>query len=372
MSEPFGMSNMYGGELLKHIALYRHVLHAVSAGVLLLIYAPIEGAPMYLLHSDLNRALAHKYAAISRLRARLSLPDAEADDAAILTILFLALIEDSEGNEAAYHLHLARVAAMVKLRGGIKKLHTSPWIKATVAQALISNALLYDPSGYIDLDSESDLQLDLSTSPPPISVVNTLPPGFEELANTGNLSLRLSRLISRIEATTFFRTNDPSPDTVFRDHNFHSFLSSDLPLNTPDSLDGPSLEKVICLALLRYCHLTAVGRGHKLCLFHAFAMMLQRALQTVKPPREGVQRNCLIWCWLIAAASLSVGEGELCLDGIILLGELKSAFPELRYYDAGDVEEVERRFLWNQVLSRMLERNWERTGEKKGFLARMR
>ncbi|RMZ77305.1 hypothetical protein DV737_g4467, partial [Chaetothyriales sp. CBS 132003] len=320
--------------------------------------------------ADQKVVLEHKHIATSRLCARLARPDATADDNAILTIFFLALVEDATGNIAAHRMHLTRVATMVEIRGGIRKLKTNPWIKSIIAQALVANALLYNPdAGTIDSLSEADshnfapLLLHLPNPQPPPTSVGFLPPGFEALAHTSFLSLRLSRLIVRIATTAspgpaaYYPTDDELADDDLAALHFRSFLSSDLPLSDPDGPDGPSLEKAICLALIRYVHLSAVGRGHKLCLYYSFGLMLAHAVRTMTVPTRKEVRQCFIWIWLIAMSSWSMGSGHLSAEGVALLQELPKACPELGSYSVEQVKELGRRYLWNDHLDRIVETN---------------
>ncbi|RMZ89166.1 hypothetical protein DV736_g3609, partial [Chaetothyriales sp. CBS 134916] len=346
VSRVFGRTNVYGRWMLDHLAQFPDLVHAKAV-------------------------LEHKYIAISRLRARLARPDATADDNAILTIFFLALVEDATGNTAAHKMHLFRVASMVEIRGGIRKLKTNPWIKAMVAQALLANAVLYTPGGSTinlwetDYHNDTTQILHLPNPQPPPTSVGVLPPGFQALAHTGFLSLCLSRFIIRIATTAassrpaaYCPSDDERADNDMTAEHFHSFLASDLPLGEPDSPDGPSLEKAICLGLIRYVHLSAVGRGHKVCLYYSFGLMLTHAVRAMKIPTRSEVRQCFIWIWLIAVSSWSVGAGHLSAEGAALLQELPEVCPELSSFSVKQVKEVGMQYLWNGHLDRIVETNW--------------
>lgn len=78
INQPFGVANIYGRWLLEHMAAY--------ADLFSVIIATMKGAHDALAGNGLQTdVLAHKTKAMSLLRKRLSL--GEADDGAILTIL---------------------------------------------------------------------------------------------------------------------------------------------------------------------------------------------------------------------------------------------------------------------------------------------
>ena len=69
---------------------------------------------------------------MSRLQRRLAKPNAKADDGAILTILFLAMLEQGLRNVAALKAHRYQVEKMVASRGGVKRLGVNSSAKANL------------------------------------------------------------------------------------------------------------------------------------------------------------------------------------------------------------------------------------------------
>jgi hypothetical protein len=105
----FGVANIYGRWLLEHMAKSRGLFH--------IIVASMKGArDGFAGLGESTDMLIHKMAAISHLRASISSPTTFIDDAMILTMLLLALLEDALGDRNAYQIHRAQVARLTQRR----------------------------------------------------------------------------------------------------------------------------------------------------------------------------------------------------------------------------------------------------------------
>jgi hypothetical protein len=103
---------------------YFHVMLALATLAHYAVAAP-QGTP------PPEIAFIHMGQAMSKLRQRLTSPDAQPDDGAILTILQLAMFERGLGNDVASHAHRTQVSQMVAARGGVDKLGFTSSVRAT-------------------------------------------------------------------------------------------------------------------------------------------------------------------------------------------------------------------------------------------------
>ena len=127
INEAFNVVNIYGQWILQNMAIYEdffHVLLGLTKVARNAIACP--GAPLP------QDALIHAGRGMSILRERLALPNARADDGAILTILYLAMFERGLGNEEAFRTHRIQVDQMVTSRGGVDQLDVDSSVKATL------------------------------------------------------------------------------------------------------------------------------------------------------------------------------------------------------------------------------------------------
>lgn len=114
------------------MSLYSDVLNVVVASMLSLAGPLMKLAPA---SDQINMGIfLHRDTALSQLRLRLEGPETGIDDNAILTVIFLAILEGAEQNWEAEKIHRAKAASMVKKRGSSKALIAAPWIRSLSAQ----------------------------------------------------------------------------------------------------------------------------------------------------------------------------------------------------------------------------------------------
>jgi Fungal specific transcription factor domain len=72
--------------------------------------------------------------AISSMRERLQTPGAWADDAIIVSVLFLALLDLANGNRKTFLIHKKQLGAMVGSRGGLIRFKPDSLVRVTLQQ----------------------------------------------------------------------------------------------------------------------------------------------------------------------------------------------------------------------------------------------
>jgi hypothetical protein len=123
----FGVANIYGRWLLEHMSKSRGLFH--------ITVATMKGArDGFAGLGESTDMLIHKTAAISHLRASISSSTTIIDDAMILTILLLALLEDALGNRNAYQIHRAQVTRLASRRCAAKGAVDNEHFQAIVRQ----------------------------------------------------------------------------------------------------------------------------------------------------------------------------------------------------------------------------------------------
>lgn len=177
----------------------------------------------------------------------------------------------------------------------------------------------------------------------------SIPPGFYPLAERGMLGKETIAIITRLARRDFnvnpWPLNEP----------YYAPLKDFCPAVYSKRL---SVDKLVCLALVRYGVLSAVGRNFRACVFHSVTEALAIAVKSIDPPVEIEYRECLIWIWLVAVNSWLTGGGELEFEGVVLLAQMRSQFPETNDWTTDDVEALGARFLWCEPFHDMIMTNW--------------
>ena len=288
LAASFGVPDIYGRWLLEQMASFKDVYHIIVA-ISLRSYGFLTGT----IGIVATNVQLHKTIAISTLRARLAQPGATADDAAILTMVLLALFEEGGENRRDFRIHARQVKIMLKSRGGVSRLQADTGTKAAVAQFHAHTVDVYP--------SSQPVSSTYSWRPVSAAFINALdqiPSGFRKLALAGRLSDQLVQMIQTTAGTTYKRSasdgrlssNDDSSTSYSRDYH-----DTGQPLTIPNSGDGPSFERAITQGLIRYRINSTVSSRPRHCLSHCLNMELLRYLPSMTIPTEGIRRTSLQW-----------------------------------------------------------------------------
>ncbi|KIW75478.1 hypothetical protein Z517_10219 [Fonsecaea pedrosoi CBS 271.37] len=372
INEAFNVVNVYGQWVLENMAKYEDFFHVIL-GLTKVAHTAIA-CPGSLLPQD---AFVHAGQAMSKLRARLAKPNARADDGAILTILYLAMFERGLGNDAAFKAHRAQVDQMVASRGGVDCLGVDSSARATLTVLLSLSG--DQPTDSPTSEPATEKLLVIRQAPrfrfeDDVKIIDKLPCGFRNLARAGVLSSETLQIIHRISVkqdwspqdATYREKQGKERTKVYRPvaGQAWNFWDACTAFRTPDGPGGPSLEKMICLALFRYCANRANRLRPKACIYHSATTQLTARLPAFRVSSARTERDCLIWIWLVAIDSWAMAQNspELSADGARLLAKMRDALPELRDWAWWDLECLGQKFFWRDDLRVLLRANWDAPG----------
>ena len=192
----------------------------------------------------------------------------------------------------------------------------------------------------------------------------------QRLASRGNFSITPLAF-----STTIHASNDLG--NVFDESSssrFVDFRQACPALTLPDDAHGqPPLEKLICLALIRYCLNLVNGErpvarcyAHNLTLElkqqlipgHQHTTILTAALQQrhkIPPindpnPVKRLEREAMLWMWLMAIDTWCLPKFELSNGGKLLLVHALEVFGEMRDMTVRDFDELGRRWFWTDSI----------------------
>lgn len=311
----------------------------------------------------------HKHNAIKQLKNRPSAPGATADDGAILTIVFLALFAEGSGDRQAYHLHLGQVRAMVTGWGGLSHLQAETAVQAAVAQSVAYGRIIPFPPAdlMVSLHAEAPaagvvgprrrcIYTPMPFTKDHLSALDLLPSGFRDVAFTGTFSNQTISIIVRAagnDAPSFLLNTEVYPPSYFRD-----YPDACPALTIPDGPNGPSLEKLTCLALIRHCFNITFPERPRACLSHCLNIELLHKLPIVPVSTVAAQRECLLWVWLMSVDSWSYHGANLSLEGANLLYQITEKFPETATWTPSDFDKLGTKFFWTRGISKVVRDYW--------------
>jgi hypothetical protein len=192
------------------------------------------------------------------------------------------------------------------------------------------------------------------------------PSGFRELAIARQLSPRTIQVIQRIMGRQSWgvwpasydeidaRTlGDPWDNTSYRD-----FREACPALNLPTGEDGPPLEKLVCLALIRYCLNRAVYDRPRACVYHTLSIELLESLPKTRPSANTIERRTLLWVFTIAIDCWAVATQSITDEAQRLMQQMRLKFPETLSWTMADFESLGRDFLWTDNISGILQQHY--------------
>ena len=220
----------------------------------------------------------------------------------------------------------------------------------------------------------------------------SIPSGFYQLAKTGILSFQTLNSIQRvaergdfnIRPSAFSTTTDfPVAESASLEgsaSHFVNFHEACPALTLPNDSEGqPPLEKVMCLALIRYClngvngerpalrcyaHNLTLELRQQLIPDHRHTTILTDALQQrskipqrdVDDPVKKMERESMIWMWLMAIDTWCLPKFELSNAGKLLLMHVLDVFEEIRDMSTEEFEDLGKRWFWTDNLRGIVKR----------------
>jgi hypothetical protein len=189
------------------------------------------------------------------------------------------------------------------------------------------------------------------------------PAGFRSLATEGQLSPQTIQVICRIAG----RRNWGVWPSSFNEHDVRlcgdpwmspphrDFREACPALNLANGPNGPPLEKLICLAMIRYCLNRAVYDRPRACIYHTLSIDLLQVLPNVIPSIGQAEREAMLWVFLIGVDCWAVASERLTDEAAFLLRQIELKFPETLGWTGQDFDGFGTKFLWTTNISRIMD-----------------
>jgi hypothetical protein len=306
-----------------------------------------------------NEPFQHKAVALRGLRTQLLSRTYNNDTGPVfLTMLFMAILDDELGESAAFNIHRKQLRLMVDAEGGISGCQGAQAVVATTSQFSVG----IGPSG-TEEDAAHTPPIHYPVHPLPgefLTMLKRLPLGFQDLASDGLVSFETMRILDRIVRMSDRAEHGNSTESLPVDEVPFTNIRQACPaLSIPDGPDGPRMERLLSLALIRYCvNYFSVDRL-KMVAYHTVTIELVKGLAKIRLPGTGLLREVFLWQTMTAVDSWSAGHGKLAKEGGLLLDIVNNRFPETRKWD----EDLWRHFqlrwgFWTENLNHVLGEYW--------------
>ena len=357
----FSVSYYYANLMLQEVARHEDFFHILLACITATIY---QRELVDQNNTVVQRVLAHKIMGISSLRRRLLLPGAIYDDGMLLSIIELSHLEILNENTRAAVVHRRRVEMIIEGRGGISSLTIAPGVRALVellVQAFHNQFFLIFHRFLVWTTESAPCRPSMLPLPSPtpgknIDAIKILPLGFQELAWQGRLSCPMVLLIANrvTKSVPCLASVWSIPSTNSETASIG--LTKTYPgLTAQDDTNGPALERLICLVLMRIQVGYAIVPAFRspTCMSHSITLELTNIIPQRQISATNGEWECVLWIWLMTLDCWSADspEAERWLRRLI------SRFPETSCWQLDDFEMLGERFMWTPHLSNVLRRN---------------
>ena len=181
--------------------------------------------------------------------------------------------------------------------------------------------------------------------------------GFATLALSGQLSHQTIVVIGRLAKVDIATVVPPSlTEGPFQDYR------QALPAITlsHDREGGPSLERLLCLALIRYSFNAIPKTRPRSAGPHTLSSGVLRPVLDFPMPAETAKRSCLLWVWLIAIDTQNSASGGLALEAAHLMYWIPRKFVETTRWSVSDFEYFGTQFFWTKSLTEIFREYWGR------------
>lgn len=184
---------------------------------------------------------------------------------------------------------------------------------------------------------------------------SAFPQGFRSLVHANRLSPKTVQVIERIvtrqnwSASDLYSNSNPWEDACYRD-----FREACPALNIPSGPNGPALEKLICLALIRYCLNRVILDRPRACVYHTLSIELLDTLPQAVPSSDAMEREALLWVYNMAIDCWAVSYQAITPEATFLMQEMAVKFPDTLDWNIDDFNAFGRRYLWTENISGIL------------------
>lgn len=299
-----------------------------------------------------QRILMHKGEALSTVRGKLS-HGFVVDDLTLCALLFLSTLERAMGNLDAFAMHKRNIASIVSLRGGLEGMQNGSIVKGIVMQFDCFWAL---PTGITMYPGErreyNPTFVTHPYTPAMQTVIAKLPPGFRELVHEQKLSTDTIVVLSRAADAGLTSSSEAYLKQVAErrrwTRKYNDFWEA-CPCLGESNENNPPLDKLVTLALMAYvCMAFSPARGNT-SIFRGARLVLSK-LCPLYHAESLIERECLIWAYVVAIDAWKIGSGvNLSAEGIALLSEMRLLFPEV--HEKTVLASVLSKFFWNHAIA---------------------
>jgi hypothetical protein len=183
-----------------------------------------------------------------------------------------------------------------------------------------------------------------------------LPTGLQDLALLGYLPKATIDVIVRPEPELDAErlVVDGMPLHTVRSMLFTQLQNEFPGLQMADDSEGPCLQRLLALALVKHCK--AQCMSHRLLgpLFNGVNTELISNAPMRAVPNDPSRRRGLLWIWLTALAVWEPGApGQR-----VWVEKMALKFPEIRAWSVQNFENLGQRFFWNATLTKQIALNW--------------
>lgn len=280
----------------------------------------------------------------------------------LAAIMVLAIFEAICGNQSMAKHHMSGLRKVVDALGG---LHNLPTDKAMEERGLLKffEAGLAMAGGPGIFEDDRRPWRPQYPSPPfyPsfLAMRKSLPRGFQQLADTGQLSMDAIIVLFRAVKTditchTAFR-REMRAEKRFGPRTFTDYADA-CPVFLEPTTESNILEKILCYCLLLYCHIGESSARSATNAFRSSRFQLGRLLRLYQP-QTTVQLKFVLWAFIVTAESYRA-QNSLSDEGVELLNCFGLRYPALAFLDWPEVERSLYGFFWTAGLSRYWAQLW--------------
>jgi hypothetical protein len=262
------------------------------------------------------------------------------------------------GDMKAFDIHYRQATRMIECRGGMGALDKSSGLYAVLAQFTDLSPNSFEHILPIEALEESIRCGDEfgRGCRPTSDILEGLPDGFRTLARTGAISAKTCKAIIRMG----LQLDDPSiVERASIDEEPVATWSQSWPDFSNKSVC--LLERLICLALVRYIANVSTRIRAGCCPYEDLALSLSNTIPSITVPEGRLERESLLWIWLVTVDSWSVGHQwrrrryVLQDRGMELFEQMLGRFPETENWAADDFELLGKRYFWRDGMRKWLE-----------------
>ena len=281
-------------------------------------------------HGPSQQVLRYKASAIGSLRQELGSSDT-ADDAELMSILLLAILEGRLRNTSQRDMHRKALGKLIELRGGLNEIDSCVKLWTLQFEALWT---METGTSFIKSQrNKSHGSHPIATVAP--KTIAKLPAGFRKLVKVSKLSPKVVNALVRTNELLENGSKPASSGGLRRGSNPpQDDLWDTVAHLSRSSQTEPTIDVLLCLGLLlfNYVAMSSLPPWHTMTLWtsmgHWVRKQLTQNLLRCNTSRRVAEERCLLWLARVAVGSWQIGPEQLSIEGEMLATFGKSRFVE--------------------------------------------